>query len=51
VNSTNERAMAAYRSCGFREEGRQREHVWSDGQYIDLVYMGLLRREWRPVSS
>ena len=51
VNSTNERAMAAYRSCGFREEGRQREHVWSDGHYIDLVYMGLLRREWRPVSS
>jgi len=46
VNATNDRAMAAYRTCGFREEGRLREHVWSDGKYIDFVYMGLLRREW-----
>ena len=46
VNSTNERAMRAYRACGFVEEGRLRQHVWSDGCYIDLVHMGLLRDEW-----
>jgi RimJ/RimL family protein N-acetyltransferase len=46
VNSTNERAMRAYRACGFVEEGRLRQHVWSDGAYIDLVYMGILREEW-----
>lgn len=46
VNATNERAIRAYRACGFVEEGRLRQHVWSDGQYVDLVHMGLLREEW-----
>ncbi len=46
VNGNNERAMRAYRACGFREEGRLREHVWSNGAYVDLVHMGMLRQEW-----
>jgi RimJ/RimL family protein N-acetyltransferase len=46
VNATNERAMRAYRACGFLEEGRQRSQVWSDGRHIDLVLMGVLREEW-----
>lgn len=46
VNGNNERAIRAYRTCGFVEEGRQRQHVWSNGEYVDLVYMGLLREEW-----
>jgi RimJ/RimL family protein N-acetyltransferase len=29
------------------EEGRLRQHVWSDGAYIDLVYMGILLEEWQ----
>jgi RimJ/RimL family protein N-acetyltransferase len=49
VNSTNERAIGAYRRCGFVEEGRLRQHVWSAGQYIDLVNMGILRDEWEPL--
>jgi RimJ/RimL family protein N-acetyltransferase len=48
VQGNNERALRAYRASGFIEEGRLRAHVWSDGQYVDLVYMGLLRDEWRP---
>src|SRR5690349_2833988 len=48
VNGTNERAIRAYRACGFVEEGRQRDQVWSNGAYIDLVYMGVLRDEPRP---
>jgi RimJ/RimL family protein N-acetyltransferase len=47
VHAANERAIRAYRACGFVEEGRQRAHVWSDGAYDDLVLMGLLREEWR----
>lgn len=43
VNGNNERAQRAYRACGFVEEGRQRQQVWSDGGYVDLVYMGVLR--------
>ena len=48
VNGTNERAIRAYCACGFVEEGRLRQHVWGQGQYLDLVYMGLLRAEWKP---
>lgn len=46
VGANNERGIRAYRACGFVEEGRQRQHVWTDGQYVDLVYMGILRDEW-----
>jgi len=46
VNGNNERAIRAYRACGFVEEGRWRSHVWSNGAYIDLVCMGILRDEW-----
>ncbi len=46
VNGNNPRAIQAYRSCGFIEEGCLRAHVWNDGQYIDLVIMGVLKEEW-----
>jgi RimJ/RimL family protein N-acetyltransferase len=46
VHAKNERAMRAYHACGFVEEGRLRAHVWSNGSYDDLVYMGVLRDEW-----
>jgi RimJ/RimL family protein N-acetyltransferase len=46
VNGNNERAIRCYRACGFVEEGRLREHMWSNGQYVDKLYMGILRSEW-----
>lgn len=47
VEARNERAIKAYKGCGFVEEGRLREHVWNNGRYDDLVFMGVLRQEWR----
>jgi RimJ/RimL family protein N-acetyltransferase len=47
VHGVNERAIRAYRACGFVEEGRQRAHVWCDGRYDDLVLMGILCEDWR----
>ena len=47
VQGNNERAIRAYRACGFVEEGRLRQHVWSNGAYVDFVYMGVLRDEWQ----
>jgi diamine N-acetyltransferase len=44
--AVNERAIRAYLACGFTEEGRLREHIFHDGEYIDLVEMGMLRSEW-----
>jgi RimJ/RimL family protein N-acetyltransferase len=46
VNGNNERAIRAYQACGFVHEGRLRAHVWSNGAYVDLLYMGVLRDEW-----
>ncbi len=51
VHARNERAQRAYRACGFVEEGRLREHVWSDGAYDDAVYMGILRDQWLENTS
>lgn len=47
VHAANARAQRAYAACGFREEGRLRAHVWSNGAYDDLVVMGLLCEEWQ----
>lgn len=46
VHAANERAIRAYRACGFVEEGRMRGHVWLAGRYVDNVIMGVLREEW-----
>jgi RimJ/RimL family protein N-acetyltransferase len=46
VHAANERGIRAYRACGFVEEGRLRQHVYSNGRYDDAVYMGILRDEW-----
>jgi RimJ/RimL family protein N-acetyltransferase len=51
VQGDNERAMRAYRACGFVEEGRLREHVFSNGRYLDFVHMGVLRDEWTAGSE
>lgn len=45
--ATNAPALASYRKLGFVEEGRQREHAWVRGRFVDMVSMGLLRSEWR----
>jgi RimJ/RimL family protein N-acetyltransferase len=46
VHSANERRIRAYRSCGFVEEGRMREHVWLGRRYADNLIMDVRREEW-----
>lgn len=46
TGATNERAIRAYKAVGFIEEGRFRQHSWSNGIYEDVVIMGLLKDEW-----
>lgn len=43
---TNRGARATLESAGFVEEGRRREAGIADGDYVDEVIYGLLRREW-----
>lgn len=42
----NQRAVRCYKACGFVEEGREREAEYVAGEYVDIITMGLLRREW-----
>jgi len=49
--SFNERSLRLHRKVGFREEGRQREAQFKNGQYHDLVIFGLLREEWKKLAS
>lgn len=46
VMSYNSRAIASYEKLGFVREGVQREVVYRDGNYYDIIGMGILRREW-----
>ena len=43
----NERAVRAYRRCGFVVEGRSRESIWRDGQWWDELAMSVLESDWR----
>ena len=47
VSEFNERAIRAYRRCGFTVEGRARESIWRDGRWWDELAMSVLAPEWR----
>ena len=47
----NERAIRAYRRCGFIAEGRARESIWRDGRWWDEVAMSVLASEWRERNA
>jgi RimJ/RimL family protein N-acetyltransferase len=43
----NERAIRAYKRCGFVIEGRSRESIWRDGRWWDELAMSVLESDWR----
>ena len=45
----NERAIRAYRRCGFVVEGRAREAIWRDGRWWDEITMSILDTEWQAL--
>ena len=47
VFAFNERSFRMHKSVGFREEGRQREHIYKNGKFHDLIILGMLMEEWR----
>ena len=47
----NERAIACYLKCGFREEGRLRQEVFQDGRYYDVIVMGVLNDEFGALQN
>ncbi|RUT46987.1 N-acetyltransferase [Paenibacillus anaericanus] len=47
VYDFNERAKNCYLSCGFKEEGRQRQKLFRNGKYVDVIMMSILADEYR----
>ncbi|KAK8000634.1 acetyltransferase (GNAT) domain-containing protein [Apiospora arundinis] len=45
--SYNDRAVGLYAKLGFTLEGRQREAVFMNGEWHDIVNFGMLQREWK----
>lgn len=45
VLETNPRGVGAYEKVGFKEEGRLRRSMFVGGQYVDMIWMGLLAED------
>ena len=51
VLEDNERAIVCYLKCGFVEEARQRQDVYTLGRFRDVLYMGVLRDEFEALHG
>jgi RimJ/RimL family protein N-acetyltransferase len=47
VYADNPRAVRCYEKAGFIHEGRMRQSRFSQGRFIDILIMGILRGEWK----
>lgn len=48
VFAENTRAIRVYEKLGFQHEGRFRQAEWRHGRWHDLLWMAILRPEWKP---
>ncbi len=46
VYANNPRAIRSYEKVGFLVEGRKRQAIYKDGQYIDEILMSVIREDW-----
>jgi RimJ/RimL family protein N-acetyltransferase len=47
VYAHNIGAIKVYEKLGFVNEGTLRQHIWSNGAYVDKHYMGLFASEFK----
>ncbi|WP_306432182.1 GNAT family N-acetyltransferase [Staphylococcus haemolyticus] len=50
VFSFNDKAINLYKKLGFKEEGRNREAIYRNGFYQDIINMGLLENEYKEIN-
>lgn len=48
---TNEKVVAMHEKFGFRREAYFRQHIYKDKQFVDVVGLAMLRREWQQVRD
>ncbi len=46
--AANPAMIRAAAKAGFTQEGIRRQAVWTDGQFMDEIILGLLSADWRP---
>lgn len=44
--ASNDASLGVLRNCGMTEEAVAREAANVDGEYVDMVHLGVLREEW-----
>jgi RimJ/RimL family protein N-acetyltransferase len=47
----NDRALRAYRACGFKDEATLRERSFKDGRFVDHVVMSVNREEFARAKA
>lgn len=47
VFETNKRGIRCYEKAGFVHEGRLRQAQFFRGKFVDVLIMGVLRKEWK----
>ena len=50
VYDFNPRGIRCYEKCGFKMEGRLRQHMFRHGEWHDEIMMGVLRDEFRKLT-
>lgn len=50
VYPDNSAAIRVYEKCGFRREAILRKYIHHDGKWRDLLWMALLRSEWKHLN-
>jgi len=50
VYPQNAGAIRAYAKCGFRREALLRRYMYHNGRWRDVLWMSLLRRDWKIAS-
>ena len=51
VFAPNQRGVHCYEKIGFKHEGNMREAYFLDGEYVDVLFMSILKEEWRGKSG
>lgn len=49
VIAPNGASLRYAEKCGYKEEGRQLRQIYVDGEYHDLVHLGVFKEEWLPL--
>ena len=51
VSSHNKPAIKLYEKCGFKKEGIRREAYFFNNKYVDIIEMGLLKKEFEEIKD